>query len=260
MAEGGINPWKLNSRRIDPGSPDLDSYGKPLPSPPLGFFWECQEDKSWLLNKFDTKLSSSDDCTKFECPTVLEHIVLPEDTLTGLTLRYKISSLDLRRYNNFSGNNIQYHKTLRIPVAPGVPINIQEQDSHQVRIVKFRNLTNEGAIEAELYLSESEEDLDKAIAAWKTDNESMQTVDTKNLSKKLSDRLPPAPLSPKSKAPLSTYAPPQLNVFNCCSASQEEQQDEKPPASNGIELVVPAAVVTSGEVAPIAVVAPVAVA
>jgi hypothetical protein len=39
--------------------------------------------------------------------TYLKHVVLPEDTLAGLCVKYKITPLELRRANNFSGNNLQ---------------------------------------------------------------------------------------------------------------------------------------------------------
>jgi hypothetical protein len=47
--EGGYKPWK--TQRIIDNSPDLDSYGKPLPPPPPGFYWERKEDRSWELKK-----------------------------------------------------------------------------------------------------------------------------------------------------------------------------------------------------------------
>lgn len=45
--EGGYKPWKTQT--IINNSPDLDSYGRPLPPPPSGFFWEKREDHSWEL-------------------------------------------------------------------------------------------------------------------------------------------------------------------------------------------------------------------
>jgi hypothetical protein len=39
----------------------------------------------------------------FTNPSVVEHVVLPGDTIQGLCLRYRVSAVELRRHNNFSG-------------------------------------------------------------------------------------------------------------------------------------------------------------
>ena len=45
----------------------------------------------------------ADDQLKFALPSVLEHVVMPGDTIQGLCLRYRVSAVELRRHNNFSG-------------------------------------------------------------------------------------------------------------------------------------------------------------
>ncbi len=47
----------------------------------------------------------------------MEHIVLPNDTLQGLTLQYKVSATRLRQVNHFSGSNLSLApKKLHIPI------------------------------------------------------------------------------------------------------------------------------------------------
>jgi hypothetical protein len=36
-------------------------------------------------------------------PSVLEHVVMPGDTIQGICLRYRVSAIELRRHNGFSG-------------------------------------------------------------------------------------------------------------------------------------------------------------
>jgi hypothetical protein len=51
IMEGGYKPWKVQN--IIDNSPDLDSYGKPLPPPPPGYFWERRENLSWELMRYE---------------------------------------------------------------------------------------------------------------------------------------------------------------------------------------------------------------
>eukprot|EP01039_Chlorochromonas_danica_P006425 gene6425-7084_t len=163
--EGGIYPWK--TQKIDCSSPSLDSYGKPLPPPPTGFVWERQADGSWILSKH-TDVSPGPNSITLTSPSVIEHVVMPEDTLQGLCLRYRVSAVDLRRANLFSGNNFHFKKTLRIPLVAGSIIQPQ-LDSPEVKLQLFVNATGEGRVEARLYLEDHNWDVDKAIKAWKED-------------------------------------------------------------------------------------------
>ena len=160
-------PWRI--QKIESNSPDLDSYGKPLPPPPVGTHWEKALDNSWSLVK--TFESHEVPKTKvFSGPSVIEHTVMSSDTLQGICLRYRVSALDLRRYNLFSGNNIQCKKTLRIPLEPGIPVEIQDFDSREIKSQIFRNETQETIIETNIYLEENNWDLKKALEAWKQDD------------------------------------------------------------------------------------------
>ena len=50
IMEGGYKPWKVQN--IIDNSPDLDSYGRPLPPPPPGYYWERRENLSWELMRY----------------------------------------------------------------------------------------------------------------------------------------------------------------------------------------------------------------
>eukprot|EP01031_Cornospumella_fuschlensis_P045006 gene45006-55056_t len=163
--EGGFLPWR--TQKIDCNSPDLDSYGKPLPPPPVGYFWERLEDGSWILKRYDEQ-EVHDGRIQFTQPSVIEHVVMPEDTLPGLCLRYNVTATDVRRMNIFSGNNIHFKKSLRIPIQSGAFIQPQS-DTLEVKVQKFKNATGESNKEAHIYLEEHNYDVDKAIAAWKGD-------------------------------------------------------------------------------------------
>lgn len=164
--EGGYLPWKI--QRIEHNSPDLDSYGKPLPPPPPGLCWERLDDGSWTLKVLRELVKEDAEWIEVERSSILEHTVLSEDTLQGISLRYRVSVTELRRLNMFSGNSIQCKKTLRIPVEPGMQIRYQP-DTRNVTIQKFRNITSEGVAEACLYLEDNQWDITAAISAWKED-------------------------------------------------------------------------------------------
>lgn len=163
--EGPWKTWRI--QRIENNSPDLDSYGKPLPPPPPGFYWERLPDKSWELRKY-AEPSMTPGSIIFEAPVVIEHVILPSDTLQGICLRYRISAVTLRQYNKFSGNAFRSVKTLRIPVEPGLPVNVQ-MSSQEILIQRFKNETGESEIEAKYYLEGRNWNLGDALAEWRGD-------------------------------------------------------------------------------------------
>jgi hypothetical protein len=166
MEKSSITPyWKAPEDVV----PTLDSFGKPLPSPPLGYYWIKKEDHSWELARFSEKASTQEH-ESFDAPVVLEHIIVPGDTLQGLCLRYRVSAVELRRHNNFSGNNISYLKKLRIPIDHSMPVIRQSEDSHEVMIQKFRQITHENVTEAKYYMEESGWDIKRALEAWHSDS------------------------------------------------------------------------------------------
>mmetsp|Transcript_24714 Transcript_24714/g.25345 ORF Transcript_24714/g.25345 Transcript_24714/m.25345 type:complete len:232 (-) Transcript_24714:91-786(-) len=161
-------PWKVwRHQRIENNSPDLDSYGKPLPSPPPGYYWERLPDKSWELKKYQGP-SLTPETIIFEAPAVIEHVILPTDTLQGICLRYRISAVSLRQYNNFSGSAFRSKRYLRIPVEPGLPVNVQ-LSSQETLIQRFKNETGESEREARYYLEGHNWNLPEALAEWSGD-------------------------------------------------------------------------------------------
>lgn len=173
MAEGGMLPWKANANIVL--SPDIDSYGQPLPNPPPGYYWK-NEGNNWelIINENEivqpAKFNAAAD-EENQDKRIIEHIVLKEDTISGICLKYNITPVLLRRFNRFSGNNIQQFHVLKIPLDARVdPNNIPNQDIYQIRIQQFKHMTNEGDIESKLYLEDANNDLDLAIKNWKNDN------------------------------------------------------------------------------------------
>lgn len=165
-------PWKVwRHQRIENNSPDLDSYGKPLPSPPPGYYWERLIDKSWELKKYQGPTSTPETII-FEAPVVIEHVILPSDTLQGICLRYRISAVALRQYNNFSGSAFRSKRYLRIPIEPGYPVNVQ-LSSEQTLIQRFKNESGESEREARFYLEGHNWNLLEALAEWSGDEKWM---------------------------------------------------------------------------------------
>lgn len=163
--EGPWKPWRI--QRIENNSPDLDSYGKPLPPPPPGFYWERLPDRSWELKKY-VDMKSTPESIIFEAPAVIEHVILPNDTLQGICLRYRTSAVTLRQFNKFSGNAFRSVQTLRIPVEPGIPVNVQSS-SEEILIQRFKNETGESDKEARYYLEGRNWNLEEALAEWRGD-------------------------------------------------------------------------------------------
>ena len=69
--------------------------------------------------------------------TFTQHVVLPEDTFNGICLRYKVSPLELRRINNFSGSNLRLAPAvLRVPVTDQ---GVQDTNADSYKIQALRN-------------------------------------------------------------------------------------------------------------------------
>lgn len=159
-------PWK--TQKIEDKPPEIDYFCKSLPPLPSGHFWECQENGEWVLFRMPVNETSGLNSMEFTKPSIFEHVVMPTDTLQGICLRYRVTAVNLRRMNMFSGNNIQFKKALLIPVEGGSYVQFQ-QNTEEVVLQKFRNATHEGVAESRLYLDEHNWDLDVALSAWKKD-------------------------------------------------------------------------------------------
>ena len=188
--EGGLLPWR--TQKIEGIYPDIDSFTKCLPNPPANYSWTRNSDHSWTLSKVtndtDTPIMQEVSAT----PIIVEHTVLSSDTLSGLCLKYRTSPTELRRINCFSGNNIQFKSTLKIPITPGIPFNFQ-QDTHEILLQKFKNATNESQTEALLYLEDNNWDLNKALHTWHEDDIWSKRNENRNIENNIiySNTLPP---------------------------------------------------------------------
>ena len=124
-------------------------FDRPLPNPPAGYYWlKNENDKQWELKQFDVPVNNdASESQTFEQAAVIEHVILPQDTLQGLCLRYRVSAVELRRWNNFSGNNIKFLTSLKIPVEHNQPITIQDHDTPDVMLQRFKTRTHESTTE-----------------------------------------------------------------------------------------------------------------
>jgi hypothetical protein len=105
---------------------------------------------------YEVSLSGSTD--EEQQPLVIEHLVMPEDTLQGICLRYRAPLLEVRRHNFLSANKIHHLSVLKVPIKPNTPLQLQPA-SQDTTLRMFTNLTGEGSTEAKLYLEESNFDL-----------------------------------------------------------------------------------------------------
>ena len=146
----------------------LADYGKSLPNPPVGFYWERQDDRTWDLKQFSKHSSAEPEAVTFQNPANLTHLVMPHDTLQGLCLRYRVNATELKRFNMISGNNIQVLREVKIPISHGQPVVIQAEDA-DVTMQRFKNATGESKEEALIYLEDHGWQLDAALLAWRAD-------------------------------------------------------------------------------------------
>lgn len=195
--EGGILPWR--TEKIEEVYPDIKYFTQPLPHAPGSYQWSQNEDKTWILERkqiLDDIGSTSNISEEFisDVPIIVEHLLLPNDTIQGICLKYRVKVTDLRRLNMFSGNNLKSFKTLKIPLTAGVPYSIEFETKDNI-LQRFLAITNEGVAEADLYLEDHNWILEKALAAWKSDetwqkSNSSSSNDTSSTS--YQQRKPPA--------------------------------------------------------------------
>eukprot|EP01104_Vermistella_antarctica_P001166 TRINITY_DN11225_c0_g1_i1.p1 TRINITY_DN11225_c0_g1~~TRINITY_DN11225_c0_g1_i1.p1 ORF type:complete len:255 (+),score=46.00 TRINITY_DN11225_c0_g1_i1:206-970(+) len=106
----------------------------------------------------------------------ISHLVLPTDTIVGLSLRYSVSQTDIRKANNISpGLKVQSRTTLRIPAkdTKEQDVGSKEMEEHiQKRLlVKFKKQTGTKSDEEALYyLEETLWHYEKAVAMCAEDD------------------------------------------------------------------------------------------
>ena len=133
----------------DPSPTAQDEEAYALPSPPQGYSWRCFPDGTGYLQP------DHSDTDELDRPLVIEHVVMPDDTLLGISLRYRVRVLDLRRLNLLSSDSIFHLKVIKVPVKANTIVQLQ-RCTKDVKIQKFQNATGEGFIEATIYLEEND--------------------------------------------------------------------------------------------------------
>jgi len=113
------------------------------------------------------------------------HVVGPNDTLSGLSLRYGVSAANIKRVNHLQNDQIYHVKKLLIPHTNDEAViknlilkETQEKIngapviSNRLQTVKsFRQQTGADAEMAQFYLESANYDLDAALKEWKQDEE-----------------------------------------------------------------------------------------
>mmetsp|Transcript_2221 Transcript_2221/g.3032 ORF Transcript_2221/g.3032 Transcript_2221/m.3032 type:complete len:250 (+) Transcript_2221:144-893(+) len=147
------------------------------------YVWQKLSDNNWQLVQVDKPSKQKGSTSNDICPaknnvsppadtaTEILHTVMPHDTLQGICLRYRVSAVEVRRLNLFSGNNIQFKKSLRIPIEYGAIHEFRQVETHEVLIQKFKNLTNELTEESRAYLEANDWCLEAAYSNWKSDSQ-----------------------------------------------------------------------------------------
>ena len=166
--EGGLLHWRVQHHDLTL-YPTVNDYLKSLPSPPSGFYWLRNDDHTWMLAHESANNLRNDTNILPTEPVIINHLVMNNDTIQGICLKYRISVADLRRVNMFSGNHIKSFKILKIPIEPGVPFTTQIETQEYI-LQKFKNETNENTTEAKIYLEDNSWDYDKALLSWKDDD------------------------------------------------------------------------------------------
>jgi hypothetical protein len=136
MAEGAQLPWKIQKLNVAP-TLSYDNIHKPLRAP-KGKRWNFDPvDKEWSLVKTESPCCIVDvdavvitEGTNIDGASVattrkinddplalyVEHYITPSDTFQGICLRYKITPMELRRANFFTGENLKLvPNPLKIP-------------------------------------------------------------------------------------------------------------------------------------------------
>jgi len=110
-------------------------------------------------------------------PGYITHVVVPTDTLQGLSIRYGVSISEIKSENRLISLNLHEKFTLRIPErkrkVPEQEVDLAELESMMQRrlIGRFKKLTSISDLsEALYYLEASEFDLEAALKSYKEDS------------------------------------------------------------------------------------------
>jgi len=145
----------------------------------------------------------------------ITHVIVDTDTISGIALRYGITTGDLRKANHLVGNNgdqaLHQRTVLRIPAtAPRTPES-KEMDLASLNLLKrrlvarFARKTGAQIDEAEYYLEAHHYDLDLAFTEFQRDTQ----VPLPTPPKTISHRVP-------SKSLISINLNSKSNRATCC--------------------------------------------
>eukprot|EP00904_Undaria_pinnatifida_P005227 jgi/Undpi1/1834/HiC_scaffold_12.g05221.m1 len=167
---------------------DYKELAKPMKPPPHGLEWRRLPDGAWELRTVkktplvgygegkeeeeEDEVAESD-APKIHVPEFLEHVVMPEDTLTGICMRYKVKDRELRRLNGFIGNHFRMCDSLIVPnrfkagEEPKQNTIGQEPLTEPELLQSFSVASKLGTSEAKYYLESNDWDLTKALKEWR---------------------------------------------------------------------------------------------
>ncbi|KAG5190900.1 hypothetical protein JKP88DRAFT_297360 [Tribonema minus] len=177
MAEGGLLAWKLQKLQDQPPYVDFspDTLLKALPPLPTGLEWTRQSDGNWAISACQAQGTEDTENAPPQpaLPAFLEHVIMPEDTLVGICLRYRVSKKELHHYNDFFGEHFRLCKVLRIPNKfTDVEAVAQLQPrSREVDLQRFRYESGLGMKEAAFYLETNDWSLALALLQFRGDTE-----------------------------------------------------------------------------------------
>jgi len=128
----------------------------------------------------NAELNTENNVEELPLPEFVEHQVKPTDTLQGILLRYQTNLRTIKKFNDFPGKNFRACENLTIPsrhLPPGwEPPKLDP-------LHKFTSITRANSKEAKYYLHDNDNDLDAAIAAYKSDmaweNQHAESITTK---------------------------------------------------------------------------------
>mmetsp|Transcript_35902 Transcript_35902/g.83225 ORF Transcript_35902/g.83225 Transcript_35902/m.83225 type:complete len:305 (-) Transcript_35902:79-993(-) len=217
LQAGGSRPKNLVS------NDDLAALVKqPLPKPPHDSMWVKDEESGdySVVKKPDIPGDSEQGMAMDgkqvitpaeEVPEFIYHVVMPEDTLVGICMRYRVNKRLLQRHNAFVDDfSFRCCEKIKIPTAALKDgVHVQSHDEEAVKVQRMKNATKLPTIEAKLYLDDHEWNVDAAIVAFQADNAWEEAVSAPPMatremvpmrSGKTQTYEPPSPSSPTSAA------------------------------------------------------------
>lgn len=203
MSDGGINPWKVQTIKLNGPVGDYSKLREPL-LPPKGKTWHQDEaTKEWQLVDKNTQQKQDNEVAAavviesdepLSCSPLLkkdavkgihylEHEIQPTDTFQGICLTYRITGTKLRQVNMFSGTNLKLAPSKLIIPVETHPDGKTTIDAYHIRKAYYNS--KEGKVhaflaeffpslkpkEAKYYLEMTDYNLEQAIVEAREDLE-----------------------------------------------------------------------------------------